>query len=110
MTWATFMTLLASGTALLLSTGALLVAVHSWRRYRSSSSAKLSEQLTDLTASLESQSVELRLIRARLNQRAYRERQRQEAPPESTAPIDAEAAAAEIRAELNAQLARKGAQ
>lgn len=105
----TFTVWLASVTVLLSWTGAAFAAFLSWRRYRLSSAARLTAQLSDLAETVERQSLELRNLRSRLNMRELRARRAAE-PPESTAPIenghDEDAAAAAVRAELNDALAR----
>lgn len=106
MNLATSMTLWASSTALLLSIGALCVALLSWRRSRSTSSAALSHRLSEQEATVESLSAQLRQLRSRLNMQAYRQRQRAEEPPETTEPIDPDRAAEDIRRQLNDGLAR----
>jgi len=79
------MTLLASGMALLLSTGALLVTALLWRRYRSTSAAKQSAQLMELTENVETLTVQLRNLRSAANMRAYRARKESgECSPDSS--------------------------
>ena len=105
----TFTAWLAFATVLLSWTGAAFAAYLSWRRYRLTSAARLTAQLSDLAETVERQSLELRNLRSRLNMRELRQR-RAESTPAPTVPIenghDEDAAAAAKRAELNDALAR----
>ena len=71
----TSMTLWVSSMALLLSIGALSVAVLSLLRYRSTSSAKLSARLTETESMLEEHSAQVKNLRSAQNMRAHRARQ-----------------------------------
>ena len=71
----TFTLLLVSNTALLLSIGACIVAVLSWLRYRSTSSARLSARLSEIESTLEALSAALKNVRAARNMAAHRARQ-----------------------------------
>lgn len=108
MTWATSIALWASVMALLLSTGALLVAVHSWRLSRSTSAVKLSARLGDIESTIEELSLALRNVRSRMNMAQTRARRHESMEPTDTAPAVNGEDPAEVRARLNAQLAARG--
>lgn len=76
-------TLLASGTALLLSIGALCVAVHLLRRYRFTSSYELLTQVSALASTVEELTLAHRNHRAAANMRARRGKP--DSPDSSTA-------------------------
>lgn len=71
---------LACVTALLLSIGACAVAVLSLRRYRLTSSARLSERLTVIESICEALSAEQKAIRMARNMAAHRARKQSETP------------------------------
>jgi hypothetical protein len=112
-TWITFVTLLASSTALCVSIGACIATVRLSRRCRSTSAERLSAQLTELAQVQEAHGRDLSLIRQRLNQQAHRNRKlgrpdssvawEPSEDPSSTATNGEDKAA--IRAELNRRIA-----
>lgn len=105
MIWSTVLTLSLSSTALLASIGAWLVTRRLWDRSLSLSSAKLSTRLSELEEQVDEQSRLIRNLRQTLRMRAYREQPATSTGPESAATTDPDAAAAEVRRQLNAALA-----
>lgn len=101
MSWITYLTLSASAMALLLSTGACIVAVRSWLQSRSRSSSVLLQRLSDVEAGIDHLQLNLGRLRSRMNMQKAREKL-----PESTEQIDEGRDPADTRAALNDQLAR----
>lgn len=104
MTLATFATLLVSVMALLVSIGAYVAAVRLLHQSRSTSSSTLSARLTEIESTVEVLSQNLHRLRSRVNQWKYRETARASTEP-TDPPVDD---AAEVRAQLNDRIARKG--
>lgn len=104
MTWGTFTALLASSMALLVSIGALIATVRSYRLCLSSSAAVLSAQLSDLQTLVELQQTQIRNLKSRYSMQNVR-LMREATPPAATEPTDPDAIAAEKRRELNDMLA-----
>lgn len=105
MNWTIFATLLVSVMALAASIGAFAVAVRSWRLSQSRQSSTLFVQLTELQSTVEALSQNLHRLRSRVNQWKYRDNSRASTEPTEAPAVDD---AAEIRAQLNDRLARKG--
>lgn len=111
MTLITYTMLLACVMALLLSIGALLVAVRLLLLSRSTSSHGLSVRLSEVESTCEALTARLRGLNSRISMQLLREKRRASTEPtendDPQAPPDAEAEAKRIRDELNAQLAER---
>lgn len=108
MNWTTVLTLWASATALLLSIGAFVVAVLSWRLSRSRSSAVLSARVSELESANEAHIARLKGLNSRLSMILLRERRRESTEPTETAAPDPEAEQQAQRDRLNSLLAGRG--
>lgn len=108
MTLNTVLTLLACVTALLLSIGALVVAVHSWRLSNSRSSVALSARVSEIESTTEALTAKVKGLNSRLSMQLLREKRlAQTAETEQSEPEDADAAAKRVRDDLNSSLAQR---
>jgi len=100
------LTLSASAMALLLSIGALFVAVRSWLLCNSRSSVALSARVTEIESTIEAVTARLKGINSRLSMQLLRERRREPTEPiEEPPPRDLEAEQKATRDRLNNLLA-----